>query len=225
MGCVIKPLRIVRADQDRRIPVDALGLFISGRQRFDVNTLAGAVVVAGQVALLPVCINDVGIGWIRGRLVAIRAQGQVPVFVANANNIIRARWPAEAAVVLRTAKDVVKRFIVVNRHLVKLRYRHIRDKAPGLAKVQALVYAAVIAHQQVVFVAWMKRHRVMVNMLLVGVGPDKILAAVLRDVHVLVHLIDTIELVQARKDFLVVMRPRGTRNVIVLFLPGFATVL
>ena len=129
-----------------------------------------------------------------------------------------------AVVVLGTAIDVVERLGVVDRHFVILRERQVADVTPGLAEVVGLVNAAIDANQQVVLVVRVKRHRVMIGMLAVVTQVDEVLATVVGDVHLHVHLVHTIKLVRARENLLVVMRSGAAGEVLVFLLPGLTAV-
>ena len=85
VGGVIDRLRIVRRDQDRGGPLEAIvqiGGGVAGRIEgidADVPGLAGAVVVARDVAAVFAGIDDVGIGRIGGGEAGLAAADGVPV--------------------------------------------------------------------------------------------------------------------------------------------------
>jgi len=110
----------MRADQDWCIPVITLRWVALGGLWSYIDTFTGASVIARQVALLPLRVNDVRIGRIDGGLVPIAKQSDKPVCIGDAVYAHGTRWAAFAVIVLGAAIDVVKRLFVVHRNLVEL---------------------------------------------------------------------------------------------------------
>ena len=106
---VVDPRVRVRADDDRRVPVEPQRRLAGARLRADVDRLVALAVVAQQVALLPLEIDGVRVGRIDGDGVPVRAVGDHPVGVRDAVGVERPRRPHLAAVVLRAAVHVVER--------------------------------------------------------------------------------------------------------------------
>ena len=77
----IEPGRRMWGDQERRIPVPTVGRLSRLFLRLDVDDLLRAPVVSHQPAVLPLRVDDVGIGGIDLGLVAIATDGDEPVFV------------------------------------------------------------------------------------------------------------------------------------------------
>ena len=154
----------------------------------------------------------------------VAKQGNEPIGVANADVVVGARRAAVAVVVLRAAVDVVEGLVIVDSHLVILGNRHVVDEAPRLAQIEALVDAAVIAHDQIIVVVRIERHGVMVDVFRIVLEFGKRLAAVLGDVQMHVGLIHAVELVRAREQFLVVVWPGAAGQILAALLPGLAAV-
>ena len=67
------------ANQDRRVPVETFRRLSLFGLRLNVNGFAGAAVEAGQVAPLPLGVNNIRIVRVGKTLVPIGAQGDIPV--------------------------------------------------------------------------------------------------------------------------------------------------
>ena len=80
----IKARRVMGTDENRSVPVEAVHVLAFPGLRLDVDDFPVLAVIADQVALLPLGINDIRIGGVHGRLMAIAEQGNEPVRVADA---------------------------------------------------------------------------------------------------------------------------------------------
>ena len=215
----------MRADQDWRIPVIAFRRLIFAGLWLDVNALACLAVIACQVSLLPLRIDDIRVFGIDRGLVTIAEQRNKPVGILDTHVIVRARRPTLTVVVLGAAVHVVKRFVVVNSDLIVLSDGHVVDETPCFAKIVRFVNAAIVANQQIVLIIWVERHRVMVDVLGVVLEFREVFSAVFRHVQMHVHLVNAVKLMRAREQLLVVVRACSARQVVVAFLPGFAAIL
>ena len=222
---VVDARRVVRADQDGRIPVEAVGRHVFPDLRLDVDDFAGSAVVAYQVALLPVGVDDVRVARLGGRLVAVAEQHHEPVGIAHARDVVGARWAALGVVVLGAAVDRVEGFGVVDRDLVELGHRQVVDEAPGIGVVEGLVQPAVGADQQIVRVVRPKSHCMVVDVL--GRIGDRFpaFAAVVGYRGTDVHEIDPVELVRAGVELLVVMRASAAGDPVRHLFPRRAAVV
>ena len=70
---VVQPLVVVGADDQRRVPVPLQDLALFGLG-LDVEGFAAVAVVAVQVAVLPLAVDDVGVGGVDGGFEAVAAQ-------------------------------------------------------------------------------------------------------------------------------------------------------
>src|SRR5450759_2233224 len=100
---------IVRRDEHRGAPVPPIRLATKVRQRFDGLLLAGAYIVADDVAALRFTVNRVRVNRIYLSVESVAAGGANPVGVGNALAIARLARCAPAAVVLQPAVHVVVR--------------------------------------------------------------------------------------------------------------------
>ncbi len=221
---VVDPRRQVRADQDRRVPVEAVPRLVLRRLRLDVDDLAGAPVVADQVPLLPLGVDDVGIPRLDGGLVAVGEDGDEPIAVADPVDVVGAYGSTLGAVVLRTAVDVVEGLVVVDGQLVELRHRQVGDELPVLAQVPSLVEAAVAADQEVVRVLGIEDHGVVVAVLVLVADVAEGRPAVVGDLQPDVRVVDAVEDVRAGPDLLVVVRAGPGRDHVAALLPVLSTV-
>ena len=144
---------IVRADDQRRVPVPAQRRLALGVDGLDADAAAGLAVVAHHSPALRFRVHGVGIGRIDARNKSIAAGGDVPVRVHDAVHIARSRRAAPAEVILRAAVDVIKRRGVIDVDIVELKRRQVRFELPELAAVVGFVDAAVAADEDVIGVA------------------------------------------------------------------------
>ena len=207
----------MRAQDQRRVPVVAQRLLARADHRPDGDRLAAAAVVAAQIAVLGLRVDDVGVLGIDPGLEAVAADGDVPVVVGDAVGAGGARRTAEGEVVLGAAVDVVERLVVVDGDLVELGDRQVGEELPGGAAVTGLVQAAVTADQQAVGVVRVDPHGVVVDVLGDHRHAAEALAAVLGDVQPGVQGVDPVGVLRVGDDLLVVL---GTaRDVVAALLP------
>ena len=108
-------------------------------------------------------VNRRGILGIDARLEAVAAADAVPVACADAGAVAGARGPADGAVVLGAAADVVERLRVVGGDTVVLRQRQVGEVPPRLHAVVGLVEAAVVRQDDVVPVGGIEHDVVMID--------------------------------------------------------------
>ena len=220
----IKTRGIVRTDQYRRVPVPAFHRFAFLRLRLDIDSFPDTTIESVQNTLLRLGVDDIGIGGIRGRLMAVATERDEPVGVGDAVHVQRPGRATLAAVVLSTAINVVERFVIVDRDFIKLRNGEVGDETPVLAKVQALVKPSVIADQQIVLVIRVEGDCVVVDMFILIFSLNEVLAAIHRVMQVHVRVIQAIELVRACPDLLVIVRAGAAGDIFALLFPGLATI-
>ena len=78
------------ADQDRSVPIEPFGFLIRSGLWLNINDLASLAVPTYQVTLLPFRVNDIRVGRVCRRLVAVGEDGHVPVAIADAGLVVRA---------------------------------------------------------------------------------------------------------------------------------------
>ncbi len=144
------------------VPVEAQLLAGRGR-RPDVLAPAGALIPAGQIALLAHGIAHHGVLRVRQRVKAVAEVHFLPVVVADAAVLPHAAGAAPGAVVLHAAVDVVGR-VRVHAQVVVLGQRQVGHEAPGLAPVPGDGHAAVVADDDVVAVGGIDPHGVVIRM-------------------------------------------------------------
>ena len=150
---------------------------------------------------------------------SIPENGDHPVGVSDTVPVVRTRGSVLSRVVLRAADDVVERLVVVHGDFIELGHGQVRNELPVRAQVPALVQSAVATSQQVVGVVRVEHQRMVVDVLVQLTHFSKSFATVFGDLHTDVHVIDAIEFVRARENFLVVMRTRASGGVVALLLP------
>ena len=114
---------VVRADDQRRVPVPAQRRLALGFDGFDVDAAAGFAVVADQSAALRFGVDGIGICGIDARNKSIAAGGHVPIRIHDPVHVARGRRTAPTEVILRAAVHVVKRLGVIDVDVVKLQPR------------------------------------------------------------------------------------------------------
>ncbi len=212
----------MRADDQRRVPVPLHRRLAGGLARLDVDRLAALLVVAHQAAVLPHGVDDVRVARLGQGLVAVAADGHVPVLVGDAGARGGARRTALRVVVLGAAVDVVEGLGVVDRHAVVLPQRHVGLELPGRAGVPGLVDAAVAADQQVVGVGRVDPQRVVVDVAVLALHPAPALAAVAGDLQEGVEHVDLVDVDRVADQLVVVLRAGA--HLRALLLPGLAAV-
>ena len=200
----------MRADLERRVPVEAARRLARGGFRLDVHFFARFAIEADQPAVLRLGVDDVRITGINGAEKAVTAGGDEPVRVDDAIGGGGLRRAAKGEVVLRAAIDEVERFALVDRDPVKLRDRQVGHVGPADAAVPGFVEAAIVAVEQVIGVGRVDPHDVVVDMLVFLGEPLPGLAAVLGHMVVGVHCIDAIDPLWVGEKLLVILRPGGT---------------
>ena len=154
---------VVRRDDQRRVPVPFVGVLISTWLRGDRKPLAGDAVKPRQAAVLILRINNIGVGRIELRLVAITELGDPPVSIADAVGVGVAGRSAQREIILGAATHIVERIIVVGCDPVKLRCRQVPHMPPGITPVPALVNTAIATDEQMFCVARINPQSVVVH--------------------------------------------------------------
>ena len=128
-------------------------------------------------------------------------------------------------VVLSAAGDVIERIVVINRYLIKLGQRQVRAKQPRFAVIIRSVNASIAAHQQEVFVGWMKRYGMVVNVLVASFDIHPGFSVVFTSHEVIVCLIQHAKAMWVCPKFLVIVGPCSTRYEVIGFGPAGALVI
>ena len=220
--CEIEPRVCMGADLERRIPVPAQGRLALARLRLDAGGLARAAVEADQAGVLRFGVHDVWVLGIDARLEAVASLGDEPVGIHDAVDAARAGRAAEREVVLGAAVDVVKRTGVVHGDVVELRDRQIGHELPVGAAVEALVDAAVAAHEIVIVVAGVDPDLVIVDVLPFFAERVQRLATVVGNLQVDVHDVEPVGIPGIDDDVGVIL---GLGVEVVALLPGGAEVM
>src|SRR5882724_10805866 len=155
----------MRTDDKRRVPIPAQRIFVAAGLRLNTHALAGAFVVAHDVAALQLGINRV---WIFGIDLSAKTVATLcyePVGVDDAGGVAGARWPAERVIVLRAAKHIVERRRVVSGDVIELRDGQVALEKPIRAAVITLIDAAVAADQIMIVIRWVDPDFVIVDVL------------------------------------------------------------
>ena len=116
-----------------------------------------------RASVLRVRVDEASIHRIDRRLKAVAESRVHDVGVGHAAARIRRARKRPRPVVLRAAEDPV-RLAVVDRDVVELADRQVVDVVPGLRAVVREVHAAVVAEHDVLGLAWIDPHRVVVGM-------------------------------------------------------------
>ena len=155
----------------------------------------------------------------------IAPQHHLPIGGANAVNVIGAGWSALGVVVLGAAVDVVERFGIIQSQFVVLGYRKIFHVAPGSAQVEAFVQTAIRPHHDVIGVGGVKHDGMHIPVLVWVRHRAKGFAAVLGFLNGGTDQVEPIELMGARKNFLVVVGAGTATDRIGAFHPATAAVV
>ena len=142
----------------------------------------------------------------------IATQHHFPICCANAVHVVCPRRTTLGVIVLRAAVNVVKRLTVVEGELVILRHRQVFHVSPGRAEVEALIHPAIRPHHDVIGVGGVENDGVHVAVLIGVLHGRKGLAAILGFLNGRPHQIETIKLVWAGEDLLIVVRPGATSH-------------
>ena len=174
LGADVDDARVVRREDDRGVPLVALGRHALGRSSGVVRLasgrgLAGREVLTARAAELALVIDIFGVPPVADDVEGV-ARGQVvPVGGVDAPGVPVLRRADPGAVVLGAAHDVVGLF-VVRGDVVELLGADRRLLAPVLAAVPGLPRPAVVAAQDVVGVLRVDPHAAVVDVELVGAG-------------------------------------------------------
>src|SRR5437764_4799909 len=137
----------MRADDKRRVPIPAQRIFVAADLRLNAHALAGALVVAHDVAALQFGINRVWIFRIDLSAKTVPTLSYEPVGVDDPGGIAGARWPTERVIVLRAAKNIIKRRRVVSRDVIELRDGQIALEKQIRARHVTLIDSTAAADQ------------------------------------------------------------------------------
>src|SRR5439155_10518572 len=117
--------------------------------RPDRTLLSSAHDTAVDVAVLRFGVDNPRLDIVDGCVEAVAAVNHLPIIIHDAVARERLAWPAPTAVVLQTAADVVRLF-VVERYFVELSDGNGVDEVPGLSSVVAPVNAAIGSGEHVI---------------------------------------------------------------------------
>ncbi len=212
-------------DQNRRIPVKAFRRVTGRRLWLDVDRFAGWQIDSRDIALLPLRIEQIGVARHSGRLMPISAEDHSPIRGTDAVNVVCPRRTSLGIVVLSTAINIVKRLGIVERELVVLRDRKVFHVTPGFTQIEAFVYPAVGSHHDVVGVGRMENDGMHVAVLIRMRHGRERFASILRFLNRRTHQIETIKLMRARVNLLVVMRSCAASHRVGTLHPTRAAVL
>ena len=162
---VPETLRIMRADQQRGVPVKTQRRRALCRKRCNARARAGLAVEAHKAAILGFGVNNIRIARLNRLVEAIPARGYKPLRRANAAGALGAAWTTDAVVVLCPAVDVVKRLTVIDGDPVKLRNREVGFEYPSGATVEGFVNTAITARKHMPRVARINPECVVVDVL------------------------------------------------------------
>ncbi len=205
----VQPLAIVRADDQRAVPVPLQRVFARRLARLNVDNLAAPPIVAHQSAVLPLAIDNVGVFRINRRLKAVAPHRAEPFFIGDPRRALRPRRAAERVVVLRPAIDVIKRRAVIDGHAIELRDRQVPLVRPVGGAIEALIDAAVAADEQIVRIVRVDVERVIVNVAILVRHAGERLAPVVRHLHERVKRINPIRVLRVAHQFVVILRAAG----------------
>ena len=225
LRAVVDAVGVVWADEDWRVPVPALGRVAGRGLRLDVERFLALPVVAVEVPLLRLQVEDVGIPRVDLDRVPVGPHRHVPVPVTDALDVGGAGRAPQRAEILRAAEHVVERLRVVERKLVELGDRHVREVPERPAVVEALVQPRVRPHEQVQRVLRVDPQRVVVAVFVarrLEVSEGR--ATVPRDLDEDVHLVHDVRIVRGGFDLLVVVRTGAAGDVRVPPLPALTLV-
>ena len=136
--------------------------------------------------------------------------------------VVGARGTSLGGIVLRATIDVVKRFVVGYRYFVELGDRQICLVIVSFASIPGLVQTTIAADDQVILVCRIDDDGVVVDMLVLFPQRLERFAAILADHHHRIERIDSIRIVRAADNFVVVLW--AARDIAAHLLPGFTSV-
>src|SRR6185437_3182689 len=146
VAAAIEDLRIVAGQNERRIPVEAIGRLSLRIAWPDGGELAGADVAPSHVPVLRLEVNDIGVLRIDPAHEPIAAADENPVLVDRPLSVERVCWPAPTAVVLQTAVGAV-RPARIEGDMIKLADGHVVEKLPATHAIVGHIVAAIGSQQ------------------------------------------------------------------------------
>ena len=182
IGREIDRVVVVRRDDNRRIPIEAVLLLARRRLRLDRSLLAGFHFQARDKTLLRLDIHDRRVSRVHDRIETIAATDAIPVVVGDALRVQRAARAGPTAVVLQAAVNP-KRFLIVERDFIELADRNGVDEIPRTSAIVGLVNPAVRSGQHMVRIFRIDPKRVKVAVDTPYDVRHPGLAAVVGDVH------------------------------------------
>ncbi len=184
VAAVVERLGIVRRNDERRIPLEAVARRgVAVFQRADGFRFAGLQVAARKIAILGFRVDDVRVGGVDARVEAVAALHGDPILVADAGGLKAGAGTAPRIVVLQAAADVI-RLLEVVRDLVELSDGDIVQVAPIAAAVPGDPDAAIVAAEHVVGIRGVDPDGVNVAVDIAETGLHEGSAAILRHVDV-----------------------------------------
>ena len=212
----------MRGNQQRRVPVPSQCRTLFGFLGLDIDGFPRLAVVPHKTTILPLRINGVGIIRIHSRFEPVAKDGHKPVAIADAMLVVGARGTSLGGIVLRPTIDVVKRFVVGYRHFVELGDRQICLVIVRFASIPGLVQTTIATDDQVILVCRIDDDGVVVDMLVLFPQRLERFAAILADHHHRIERIDSVRIVRAADNFVVVLG--AARDIAAHLLPGFTSV-
>ncbi len=197
------------ADEQRRIPVPAVGLFAGAFDGLDGHPFAALAVVTLQPAVLRLGVDDVGVDGVHLGFKSVACLGDVPIAVDDAAVVDGSARAAQGEIVLRAAVHVVERRGIVHGYTVKLRNGQIGLEVPAAGVVPSFVEAPVTAEYQVLGVGGVDPSDVVVHVLAALAQAFEGLAAVFGPLGIGVHRVDHIDIVRAREELHIVVSTGG----------------
>ena len=187
IGTEVKPLCLVRTDQQWSVPIPAPGRIVLSLDRFDADRLTGGRIVADQPAVLGLGINNIRILRIHLGFKTVACVGHRPVGIQDP--VLRGGTgrPFQREVVLRPSVDIVKGLGVVRTDTIELRDRQVGRIQPGAHAVIGLVEASVATHAHMIWIRWIDPEAMVVHMLELFGYPFKVHSTVLADVAIGIH--------------------------------------
>lgn len=212
----------MRAEVEGGVPVPTKGRSIRTFLGFDVDLFAGFTIVADEAAILGLGVDGIGIIGIDGGIEAIAEDGDEPVVVADAVDVIGLGGSTLGGVILGTAVDVVEGFGLIDGDFIELSEGKIFGEAVGLAAIEGFVETAVAANDEVIGVIGVDDHGVVIDVFGGFTGGFEGFATIVADHDHGIEGVDAIHDVRIGDNFLVVLG-RAT-DVARLSGPGFAAI-
>ncbi len=172
----VDDLRIVRREEERRVPVPAQRGLARRRGRPDPQRLPGDAIDAHDVPVLRLAERDAVVARVLEDDEAVAALERGPVIVGDADGAADLARSAPVVVVLHPAADVERDRHVVA-HVVEEPDRQVRQERPGPGAIVGDRQSAVVADQHVVRVGRIDPDRMDVVVDRLGdVGGDRLAA-------------------------------------------------